>query len=142
SDDGAKIAMNRGPNPLIGYADQSEVWVCDADGSHTVQVTHNEVPESSAFLSPDNSQVLFLAGTNERFEKYYNRRLFAVSSAGGQAHVISPADFPYEIDRAAFSKDGKSICFLANLGVHAELFVMPAGGGAPRQLTNGQHTVG
>jgi len=140
SDDGTRIAMNRGTNPLLGSADQSEVWVCDADGSHAMQVTHNEVPESAAFLSPDNSQVLFLAGTNERFEKYYNRRLFEVPAAGGQVRVISPPD--YEVDRAAFSKDGKSIYFLANMGVHAELFVMPASGGAPKQLTDGRHTVG
>jgi dipeptidyl aminopeptidase/acylaminoacyl peptidase len=142
SEDGKKIALQRAPNPLLGYSDQGEVWVTDADGSHAVQLTKNEVPENDASLSPDDSQVIFIAQANERFEKYYNRRLFVVPAAGGQPRVISPADLPYEVDRAFWSKDGKSIYFLANMGVHAELFVMPATGGAPRQLTDGQHTVG
>src|SRR5205085_8742116 len=125
SDDGKKIVMHRAATPLLESADTSEVWLTDADGSHAQQVTNNRVPENSAFLSPDNSQVLFLAATNERFDKYYTRRLFAMPASGGSARVISPPD--YEIDRALFSKDGKSIYFLANRGAHAELFVMPAG---------------
>src|SRR5581483_9027232 len=139
SQDGKRIAMHRAPNPLLGYSEWGEVWVMDADGSRAAQLTKNDVPENGATLSPDNSQVLFIAQTNE---KYYNRKLFVIPAAGGQAHVISPADMTYEIDRAIWSKDGKSIYFLANMGIHAELFVMPAAGGPPRQVTDGQHTVG
>src|SRR5206468_9839325 len=142
SDDGRKIAMQRAQNPLLGYSDQGEVWVLDADGSHAVQLTKNDVPENGATLSPDNQQVIFLAQANERFEKYYNRRIFIAPASGGQARVISPADMPYEVDRALWSKDGKSVYFLSNMGVHAEVFVMPAAGGAARQVTDGQHTVG
>jgi dipeptidyl aminopeptidase/acylaminoacyl peptidase len=142
SNDGRKIACQRAPNPLFGYADQGEVWVMDADGSHGVQLTKNDVPENGATLSPDNSQVIFLAQANGRFEKYFNRKLFLVPAAGGQARVISPGDATYEVERALWSKDGKSIYFLANMGVHAELFVMPATGGTARQLTDGQHAVG
>ena len=142
SRDGRKIACQRAPNPLLGYADQGEVWVMDADGSHGVQLTKNDVPENGAALSPDNAQVIFLAQANGRFEKYYNSKLFLIPATGGQARVISPADAGYEVERAFWSKDGRSIYFLANMGVHAELFVMPAGGGAPRQLTDGQHAVG
>jgi len=142
SSDGRKIACQRAPNPLLGYADQGEVWVMDADGSHGVQLTKNDVPENGATLSPDNAQVIFLAQANGRFEKYYNRKIFLIPAAGGQARIISPADAGYEVERAFWSKDGRSIYFLANMGVHAELFVMPAAGGAARQLTDGQHAVG
>ena len=63
--------------------------------------------------------------------------------AGGGPHkVVSPTDVPYEIERAIWSKDGKSIYFLANMGIHAELFVMPAAGGPPKQLTDGPHNIG
>jgi dipeptidyl aminopeptidase/acylaminoacyl peptidase len=41
-----------------------------------------------------------------------------------------------------WSHDGKSIYFVANLGVHSELFVVPTTGGKPRQLTDGKHSVG
>src|SRR5262249_7553153 len=65
SRDGTRIAMHRAPNPLAGDAYKGEVWVADADGSHPLALTSNGVEEASAELSPDNSQVLFLADTNE-----------------------------------------------------------------------------
>ena len=142
SRDGQKIAHHRAPNPLLGYADQGEIWVMDADGSHPVQLTKNDIPENGASLSPDGSQLLFLAAANERFDKYYNRKVFVMPAGGGPHKVVSPADVPYEIERAIWSKDGKSIYFLANMGIHAELFVMPAGGGPPKQLTDGPHSIG
>src|SRR5262249_25643914 len=139
--DGRRIAFHRAPSPALGDQDQGEVWVSDADGSHALQLTKNSVPESGAMLSPDNSRVLFLSQANAQFETYYNRKLFVVPAAGGAARIVTPVDARYEIERAAWSKDGRSILFLANLGVHADLFVVPVDGGQPKQLTDGNHTI-
>ena len=57
---------------MLGDADRGEVWVMDADGGNAVTLTKNTVAESGASLSPDGIQVLFLSGSNERFETYYN----------------------------------------------------------------------
>ena len=46
-----------------------------------------------------------------------------------------------DVDFATWSNDGKSIYFLADMGVHEELFSMPANGGSPKQLTNGKHNI-
>jgi len=140
SEDGKKIAMHRAPTPQIEDGELSEVWVSNADGSNAVQITHNKVPENGAELSPDGSQVLFLSQADAKFETYYNRKIFVESAGGGPARVLL-ADLPYEVEKASWSKDGKSIYFLANMGVHAELFVTPAGGGKPEQLTNGKHAI-
>ena len=51
----------------------------------------NSVPERAGRLSPDGSQVLFLAGTNEKFEKYYNSKMFVVPSAGVSQATVSRA---------------------------------------------------
>jgi dipeptidyl aminopeptidase/acylaminoacyl peptidase len=142
SRDGRKIAHHRAPNPLLGYADQGEVWVMDADGSQPVQLTKNDIPENGASLSPDGAQLLFLAAANERFDKYYNRKIFVMPAGGGPHKIVSPPNVSYEIERAIWSKDGKSIYFLANMGIHAELFVMPAAGGPSKQLTDGPHSIG
>jgi dipeptidyl aminopeptidase/acylaminoacyl peptidase len=99
------------------------------------------VPESGAALSPDNAQVLFTSGSNAKLETYYNGRLFVAPATGGAAHVVVGEKEPYDVDNAAWSPDGKSIYFLANLGVHEELFVVPAMGGTPKQLTNGKHNL-
>src|SRR5262245_33440655 len=142
SADGRKIAFHRAPTPLLGSGDESEVWTMNADGSGAVQLTKNAVQESEASASPDGSQVLFLSGSNAKFETYYNSRVFLVSSTGGTARPIVGENEALDVDRAFWSADGKSIYFLANLGVHSELFVVPAAGGKPRQLTDGKHALG
>jgi dipeptidyl aminopeptidase/acylaminoacyl peptidase len=142
SGDGRSIAYHRAPTPLLGDGDKSDVWVAKADGSSAVQVTKNTVQETNAAISPDSANVLFISGSNARFETYYNGRLFVAPAAGGASRVVVGESEPYGVDRAIWSRDGKSIYFLANLGVHEELFVVPAAGGKPRQLTDGKHNLG
>jgi len=140
SNDGSKIVTHRAPSPLMEDIDQSEVWLIESDGSRPVQVTRNGVQETDATISPDNSTVLFLSGANQDFGTYYNRKIFAAPAAGGPARLLTPT-LKYEVERAAWAKDGKSIFFTANMGVHSELFRMPANGGDPEQLTNGEHAL-
>ena len=142
SEDGRTIAYHRAPTPLLGDGDRSDVWVAKADGSGAVQVTKNGVEETNAAISPDGTSVLFISGSNARFETYYNGRLFVAPAAGGAARVVVGEHEPLDVDRAIWSKDGTSIYFLANLGVHEELFVVAASGGTPRQLTDGKHSIG
>ncbi|HEY2152859.1 MAG TPA: hypothetical protein VGH34_18760, partial [Vicinamibacterales bacterium] len=142
SEDGRRIAFHRAPTPLLGAADEGEVWIADADGSNSRRLTTNTVPENGAAVSPDDSQVLFISGANAKFETYYNGKLFLVPAAGGAARILVGDREPYDVDRALWSRDGKTIYFLANLGVHEELFSVPASGGTPRQITNGKHNIG
>jgi dipeptidyl aminopeptidase/acylaminoacyl peptidase len=141
SEDGRRIVYLRAPTPLLGSGDQSEVWIANADGSSALQLTKNTIQEGNASISPDNSQVLFISGSNAKLESYYNGRLFVVPAGGGAARVLVGESEPYDVDRAAWSKDGKSIYMLVNLGVHEELFVMPSAGGKPRQITDGKHNI-
>ena len=140
SRDGKRIVFHRGPSPQIDDSDHSEVWVSDADGSNGKEITHNHVQESDAALSPDGAQVLFLSQANQKFETYYNRKIFVAPSSGGSARLLMP-ELPYEVEKASWSKDSKSIYFLANMGVHAELFKVSAQRGKPEQLTNGKHAI-
>jgi dipeptidyl aminopeptidase/acylaminoacyl peptidase len=141
SSDGARIAHHRTPNPLFGYADRGEVWVMDASGANALQLTKNTVSEGGAKLSPDNARVLFTAQANEKFETYYNANIFVVPAAGGPARDLTTA-VGYEVTSADWSKDGRTIYYLANMGVHSELFELPAEGGMSRQLTDGRHAIG
>ena len=142
SDDGRKIAYLRAPTPLLGSGDESEVWAANADGSNAVQLTKNGVQEGNAAISPDGTQVIFISQANAKFDTYYNGRLFVVPAAGGAARVLAGENEPLDVDRAAWSKDGRSIYMLVNLGAHEELFAVPAAGGKPRQLTDGKHNIG
>jgi dipeptidyl aminopeptidase/acylaminoacyl peptidase len=141
AEDGRRIAHHRAPTTVLGDGDRGEIWVMDADGGNAVAVTKNTVPENGASLSPDGTQLLFLSGSNERFEIYYNDNLFVMPAAGGPARDLTK-DFGNEITDAVWSKDGRSIYAIANMGVHSQLFEIPAAGGAPKALTTGNHAIG
>lgn len=140
SRDGTRIAHHRAPNPLYGHADRGDVWVMDASGANGAQLTKNSVGENGATLSPDNARVLFVSQSNDKFETYYNANIFVIPASGGTARDLT-ATVGYEIESADWSKDGRTIYFVANMGVHSELFEMPSDGGTPKQLTDGKHAL-
>jgi dipeptidyl aminopeptidase/acylaminoacyl peptidase len=142
SDAGKKIVYHRMPTPLLGSGDESEVWIANADGSGALQLTKNTVQENGARVSPDDSQVLFVAQANAKFETYYNGRLFVVPAAGGPARAIAGEGEALDVDQAMWSADGKSIYLLVNGGVHEEIYVVSASGGQPKPLTSGKHNIG
>ena len=107
--------MHRAPSPLAHDNTRSEVWVMDANGERASQLTHNDIEEAEAEISPDGSQVLFLAEANQRFEPYYSSTLFVVPAGGGTPRLLLP-DFPYYIDRATWAPDGRSILAVAQHG--------------------------
>ncbi|MPY86432.1 MAG: prolyl oligopeptidase family serine peptidase [Luteitalea sp.] len=148
SRDGTQIVYHRGSSPLIGDNEQREIWVMAADGSGAKQMTKNSATESDAELSPDNSQILFLAEVNAQFEFPYNSNLFLVPAeggSGGSARIVT-ADFPHEVQDATWSKDGRAIYVLANMGLHSELFRFDVGDGGAvngqsHRLTDGEHAL-
>ena len=119
SRDGRQIAVNRAPGPLQEDSAAGDVGVMDAAGGEIRRLAGPTFRDGGAELSPDNSQVLFRAHANEKLEGYYNDRLFLIPAKGG-AH--SALKLPHQVLDAHWSKDGKSIFILANLGVHTELF--------------------
>ena len=52
------------------------------------QLTKNEIAEGNASLSPDDSTVAFTAGANEKFDSYYNDKIFLIPAAGGTPRVL------------------------------------------------------
>ena len=138
SRDGSRIAFTRSTSPLLADEDQVEVYVMDASGGAEVRLTHNSIPERQVEFSPDNTQVLFTALSNDRFEPYYDGNVYLVPASGGTPRLLVP-DLPYGVDEAAWSRDGKSIFMLCNMGVHSELFQVDLATRKPKQLTSGDH---
>ncbi|MSO56530.1 MAG: S9 family peptidase [Acidobacteria bacterium] len=134
------LAVLRAPSPAVPDAWQREVWSMNADGGAGVQLTHNKVEEADAALSPDLSQVLFVARASDRQEPYYNANLFLVPSTGGPQHAVVPA-FPHKVLSARWAADGKSIWMVVHMGVHSEIFQLDLATRELRQATDGAHTI-
>ena len=62
------LVVSRAPSPTNPDAEQKEIWSLKPDGSPGVQLTHNKLEELGVALSPDGSQVLFVARANDRQE--------------------------------------------------------------------------
>ena len=140
SRDGRRVVVQRAPTPYDEDAHRGELWVMDATGENARVLTSNAIEEKGIDISPDNSQALFLADTNERFEPYYPTTIFVVPTSGGAPRALL-TDFRYTIDQALWAPDGRSIIASANMGVHSELFEIDARTGRTRQLTDGTHLV-
>jgi dipeptidyl aminopeptidase/acylaminoacyl peptidase len=140
SADGKRIALQRAPAPGDGDAYRGELWVMDSNGENARVLTNNSIEEKTPELSPDGSQVLFLADMNERFEPNYPTNLFVVSTAGGSPRLVVP-NFTYAFDQAVWAPDGRSIVASVNMGVHAEFFRIDVDAGRAHQLTDGTHFI-
>jgi dipeptidyl aminopeptidase/acylaminoacyl peptidase len=136
SHDGSRIAFTRSSTPLMADEEQIEVYVMDASGGSQRRLTRNTIPERQPELSPDNTQVLFMAASNEKFEPYYDGNVYVIPAGGGEPRLLVP-DFPYGVDEASWSRDGKSIFMLCNMGVHSELFQLDVATRKYKQITNG-----
>ncbi len=141
SPSGSRIAMTRAPSPLLEHMRFSEAWVMDANGGNALRLTTNEVAESEPLISPDGTQVLFTADANERFEAYYNDKLFVIPVGGGAARVLLP-EVPYQVTSAQWTADGRAVAFVANHGVHTQLMQVDVATRRVTALTSGDHTVG
>jgi dipeptidyl aminopeptidase/acylaminoacyl peptidase len=139
SHDGRRIALERAPSPQPVDTFRAEVWVMDAGGENARVLTHNVNWEDGPELSPDNSQVLFLADMNAQFEPYYNTALFVVPATGGTPRRVLPDT--YSFDRATWTPDGRAIIAVVNLGVRNELFRIDPASGRAEQLTDGDHSI-
>ena len=137
---GNRIIVSRRPTRLAADTDRMELWNIATDGSTPVQLTKNGVPEEDGELAPDGSQVLFVARANHRQQPYYNSNLFLVPAKGGEARALMP-DFPYEVLRASWADDSKSIWMIVNTGVRIDLFQVDLASPAPRRITSGDHAL-
>src|SRR5690606_15104187 len=73
---------------------------------------------------------------------YHNDKIFAIAVTGGTPRLLSPADATYQVLDAQWAGDGKSLYFLANLGVHTELMKLDVETRDVTWLTFGEHTIG
>ena len=122
SPDGKKLAYTRGSG-----ADKFEARVAAADGSA------DDAVRAAAFApawSPDGSKLAFA-----RHEPGKPLRLAVMNPDGTGEKVLVPDIGRVNYCLPAWSPDGRAIAYSAETPYGSQLSLVPAAGGAPRQLT-------
>jgi len=140
SHDGSHLVCLAAPTPLYDDTLNAEIWIMDLKDNSMRRITDNQIAESNISLSPDNAQILFTADASAELEGYHQSALFVVPAAGGKPTLVLP-DFSYEISNATWSADGRHILFVANMGVHSQLFRVDLSDLKTEQLTSGLHAI-
>lgn len=140
SADGSTLVYIAAPTPLVDDGDKAEIYVRPLAGGDARRLTDNDVEERGARLSPDRRSVAFIAGTNERFEPYYQDHLFLVPAAGGTPRMLLK-ETTDEVEAADWSRDGDALLVRANSGVRVHLWALDLATGRRSRLTDGDSSV-
>ncbi len=125
SPDGSTLLFRSHRSGWINY------WVVPVRGGAPRRIAAEAANQSGARWSPDGKSILYLALWNG------TQDLRVVDAAGGAPRVVSkPAEMGL-VANAEWSPDGTRVSFTMETPVApAELYVVAAAGGVPRQLTS------
>jgi dipeptidyl aminopeptidase/acylaminoacyl peptidase len=117
---------------------EQRVALVDAATGAVHAVTPPEMYAYEFDWSPDGKQLVYLASPGAGDDNWYIAEVYAVDlSSGAVRHILKP---PMQVANVRWSPDGKNLAFIGGLmsdegSTGGDIFVVPAGGGTPRDLT-------
>jgi hypothetical protein len=101
-----------------------DIWVQQVTGGDSIQLTHHEASDMQPSFSPDGNWIVF-------FSERDGGGVYVVPSLGGGERLLTTDDG----QDPRFSPDGKWISYAVVYGAgDAKLYVIPASGGASREV--------
>lgn len=107
----------------------SDIYVARTDGTNPARITHSGAHDTQAAWSPDGKRLAYVsmpAGTSGNFS------IVTVNRDGSGAHKI--VDSTTTVQNPSWSPDGRFVVFQSRNGLHQQLAVVAATGGAVRWL--------
>lgn len=95
---------------------------------------------AQAQVSPSGKTAVYALQTTDPVKEEDYSSLWLLNLESGEAHPLTSG--AYRDSAASFSPDGASIAFLSNRAGAPQIFIIPAQGGEPRQLTSLKQPVG
>jgi len=120
SPDGTKIAY------VHGWDNKAQIWVMNADGSDSRQLTNRNGPNIFPSWSPDGDRIAFVSFDGSNSDVY-------VMNADG-SDVRRLTESPAHEDQPAWSPDGRQIAFTSEGAGNHGIFVMSPDGTGVTQL--------
>lgn len=115
----------------------THLWLWDADKKEAKRLTEGNWTASDPRWSPDGKQISYTARPTPKADDGDITDIWVLTVAGGEKRKLVGSDAPDS--NARWSPDGKWIAFNGTAqagGVYeSDLFVIPASGGTPRNLT-------
>lgn len=124
-----------------GYRPQEKwhIWTVDAQSGTGKQLTDGEFDETEPTWSPDGRSILFISNRHPRADFELDAtELYTIPATGGEMQPV-PADYGRK-NAPSYSPDGQWIAYLGRPQKgkwyqNAYLYLVPAGGGAARNVT-------
>ena len=104
-----------------------EIWVCDSDGTNTIQLTTLDRVTGTPRWSPDGRQIAF----DSRPESHSD--IYVINVEGGSPRRLTTETSDDEVP--SWSRDGQWIYFASNRTGDNQVWKIPAEGGEPVQVT-------
>jgi dipeptidyl aminopeptidase/acylaminoacyl peptidase len=154
SPDGKTLALlftenaTRAAGPLVAETPQTGVIreavteqrlaLVDANGGSLRQISPADMYVYEYDWSPDGKRFVTTAAHGNGDDNWYIAQLYTIDAAGGEMKSMYKP--PLQIAVPAWSPDGKSVAFIGGLmsdepAVGGDVFVIPADGGQPKDLT-------
>lgn len=133
SPDGAKIAFDHRPDPLINSWGKTDISILDAETGTITPLVSQIGPDSGPVWSPDGRWILFSTAMREKYYYYKNSELAKIPATGGEITILTES-FD-ENPRVIEWKDG-GVYFLASVKTRRHLFLLDPEDGSYRTVAD------
>jgi TolB protein len=135
SPDGAWIAFVSDRVAGTGSG-QDSIWRMALDGSDLTQVTGSDWEDVRPGWSPGGDEIAFYRWSFLELAEGGPSGLWVTRADGSEERLVIELDvLPLGFDAPAWSPDGRWIAYQAGLSNSADLYVVPAGGGIPMNIS-------
>ena len=112
----------------------SEIYAVSLGGGAVRQLTERKGPDNNPQVSPDGRLIAY-TGSDQNENTYNVTRLYLMNADGTNKRVLTEG-FDRSPSNVTWAEDGRGLYFTAEDRGSQNLWLVPASGGKPRQLTS------